>query len=470
MKRISVLYLFCTLLTVNAMADELESTGANISSEEPEAAESIGDSAVAGIKLMKHVYNWDDYNPERGFFQKAYSDKSDPTFMISNENDSFQFGIGGTVHMTASQDFYGSVYNTRFVTWNIPVPTDHANHFGLNMASTEFYCKTKAMMGGRQLIGFISIYANDNENIELGQAYISYGGLSVGKTYSFFMDLAAGVQNVDLRGPNTQVSRTHALIGYTLPIKENWIVAAAVEKTELDLIQDESKGLYRENQSVPDIAAKIVYRSSFGHLQLSGIYRTLRYWSLDKALPADVDYENGSTKFCPGVGVSLSGKINITKKSFISFQSIMGKGIQQYIGDFSNTHMDIVPDRRIVPSSKNSFYKMKTMPLFGGYVGMQSNLTSKFTVDGVFGIVRMKTPKIADATGFSDETMIYLDYKRTAYFALNAFYHLNGFCTVGAGFLSGYKWKRERDNAHLLTGNTECGMANRLSLMFTYSF
>ncbi len=469
MNRILTLSLLFTCCAHNAIAEDITE---NNSFQDIQDSNSIleTDTLSTNIKLMKHSSTWEDYNPEHGFFQKAYSDKSDPTFMITNENNSFQFGIGGTIHMTASQDFYGSVYNPKFVTWNIPVPTDHANHFSLNMASTNFYCKTKATMGGKQLIGYISFSANDNEDIGLDQAYISYGGLSVGKTYSFFMDLAAGVENVDLRGPNTQVSRTHALVGYTLPIKDKWIIAAAIERTELDLYPSESKGLYNEHQSVPDITAKIVYKSKFGHLQLSGIYRTLRYWSLDKALPADVTFENGSTKFCPGIGLSLSGKVKLTPQTFISFQGICGKGIQQYIQDYKDAQMDLVPDRRIVPSSDNAFYKMKTLPVLGGYIGLQNNYSSKFTFDGVFGIVRMKTPKIKNASTFEDETMTYLDYKRTAYFALNAFYHMNDYCTVGAGFLSGYKWVRERDRQRILTGKTNCGIANRLSLMFTYSF
>lgn len=428
------------------------------------------DTTVLGIKLKENVTSISEFNPEIGFFQKAYTDKSDPTFMITNETGSFQFGIGGTVHLSATHDIYGAVNDTKFVTWNIPVPTHHAGHFGLNLSNSELYCKTKVTFGGRQMIGYLSMGAGDDGSISLGQAYISYAGLSVGQTYSFFMDLAAGVENVDLRGPNTQVSNTHALIGYTWPINKVWALAAACEKPSLDMYTYNEQGLYAEHQSMPDFAARLIFTKPFGHLQLSGIYRTLRYRTVHELDANPAIDDNTTTRQCIGYGVAFSGNINLSRHAFITFQSIYGKGVQEYIQDYKHIQMDIIPSKRTDAATGESYFRMKTLPVWGGYIGLQNNFNQKFTVDWVFGMVSMKTPKIKNATAYTDETLGYLDYKRTSYFALNSFYHLNDFCTVGLGFLSGYKWMRERDEAKVLTGKNKRGHANRISLMFTYAF
>lgn len=442
----------------------------NSSSGTAVAAETPKDTTAMGIKLKENITSISEFNPEIGFFQKAYTDKSDPTFMITNETGSFQFGIGGTIHLSATHDFYGAVNHTKFVTWNIPVPTHRAGHFGLNIESSELYCKTKVIMGGRQMIGYLSVGAGDDGNITLGQAYISYAGLSVGQTYSFFMDLAAGVENVDLRGPNTQVSNTHALIGYTWPIDETWALAAACEKPSLDMYDYDTQGIYSEHQSMPDFAARLIYTRPFGHLQFSALYRTLRYRTVNE-LDADPGvYDNTTTRQCNGFGFALSGNINLSRTAFVTFQSIYGKGIQEYIQDYKNTQMDIIPSKRTNSETGETYYRMKTLPVWGGYIGLQNNFSPKFTVDGVLGMVAMKTPKVKNAAAFTSETLNYIDYKRTAYFALNAFYHINDFCTTGIGFLSGYKWMRERDEAKVLTGKNKRGHANRISLMFTYAF
>ena len=435
-----------------------------------DADDTPADTSIIGIKLKQNVTSISEFNPEIGFFQKAYTDKSDPTFMITNETGSFQFGIGGNIHLSATHDIYGAVNDNKFVTWNIPVPTHHVGHFGINPSNTELYCKTKVTMGKRQMIGYLSIGAGDNSEIDLGQAYISYAGISVGKTYSFFMDLAAGVENVDLRGPNTQVSNTHALIGYTWPINKVWALAAACERPSLDMYTYDEQGLYAEHQSMPDFTARLIFQKPFGHLQLSCIYRTLRYRALNQPSVNINSDEYTSPHQCAGYGIAFSGSINLSRTTFVTFQSIYGKGIQEYIQDFKNTQMDIIPSKRTDKTTGEAYYRMKTLPALGGYIGLQNNFSQKLTVDGVFGMVYMKTPEYKNASAFSDETLNYTDYKRTSYFALNSFYHLNSFCTVGLGFLSGYKWMRERDDAKVLTGKNKRGHANRISLMFNYAF
>ena len=87
------------------------------------------------------------------------------------------------------------------------------------------------------MAGFIEFGAGTSGNaINLRHAYFSYGGLTVGQTWSLFMDLSAGSETVDLEGPNTQISSRHPLIAYTLPLGKSWKIACSAEMPSLSMI------------------------------------------------------------------------------------------------------------------------------------------------------------------------------------------------------------------------------------------
>ena len=437
------------------------------------------DSVISfmGLKVNRHDTSWDDYNPERGFFQKAYSDKSDPRFMIANEDETFEFGIGGVLRMTAFEDFGGATNHKGFSTWHISVPTDYAHNVGINVMSSRVFFKSKVKFGRKRLISYIELSANDQEQIGLNQAYFSYGGFSVGKTHSFFEDLAAGVQTVDLKGPNTSISKCHALIGYTFDFGRHFILGMAAEQPDYATTEYQNLGIYSEYQNLPDFAARFVWKGDFGHLQASGLVRSLSYWTFNRPMSqVTVSNSDGTSKHVLGWGVSLSGRFNLTPQCFLTFQSIYGKGIQQYINDFSNVGMDLVPTR-VNKDTDEQYYKMRALPAWGGYLGFQYNWNRKLTTSAVLGMVGMDNHKVQtfswEKSSYSDyvnDCNLY-DYRYASYLALSTFYHLNDYCTVGAEYLNGMRCQRERDyDTMTLTGESNHGVANRFNLMFSYSF
>lgn len=457
------LLLICCLCPLVAMADD---------DTEPQ----VSDTTLMGIKVRQRTSNWDYYQPERGFYQRAYSDKSDPRFMIANEDDTFEFGIGGRLRIMGFSDFYGSVNHARFSTWDIYAPSDKAKQFGINVASSNLFFKSRAQIGKRKLISFIELNADEDNEIKLGKAYFSYGGLSVGQTYSFFMDLAAGVQTVDLRGPNTSIDNTHALIGYSSFIGKHWVVDAALERPELQINDYGQMGIASEFQALPDVAARFVYKGDFGHLQLSGLLRQLSYFSVDIPLNQLTINDKGTTKNLLGFGVSFSGKMKFSPKGFFTFQTVYGKGVQQYINDFGSLKMDLLPTR-VNKDTPDEYYKMRSVPAVGGYVGAQYNWNKNLVTSAIFGAVKMyldpvdKMSWISNGyTEFLDNCKMY-DYKGSSYLAVNAFYRISDNCSMGVEFLNGMRWQRDRDyNTMMLTGGTKKGYANRFDVMFSYTF
>lgn len=436
----------------------------------------VSDTTIMGIKVKQRSAGWDYYEPERGFYQKAYVDKGDPRFMISNEDETFQFGIGGRLRATAFCDFNGAVDHNRFSTWDIAVPTDHATHFGVNVASTNIFFKSRLKLGKHKLISYIELGSNEKSEVTIGKAYLSYAGLSIGKTYSFFMDLAAGVQTVDLRGPNTSVGRTHPLIGYSSFLGKHWVLDVAAENPDLEIGNHTALGIVSEHQSMPDFTTRVAYKGDWGHLQLSGLIRSLCYYSADEAFETFTASTPTSSKHELGFGVSLSGKIKFSPKFFFTFQSIYGKGIGQYINDFSGQKIDLVPTRANSGTEKQ-YYKMRALPMYGGYVAAQYNITDKLVTSAVCGKLRADFHKVENMEWAKGNVFDYLsdiktyDYRGSTYFAVNMFYHISNYCTFGAEYLHGIRSQRERDASTMkLTGDTSHGHANRIDMMFAYTF
>lgn len=415
------------------------------------------DTIAPSMRVRQNKENWNKYKPERGFFQKAYTDPGDPRFMITNEDESFSFGVGGVVHVISFFDFNGSLDNKDFSTWNITVPTYRSPQYDMTMGSTKINFKAKSKLGKHNLIAFVSLNTPSSEDqIKLRHAYISWGDFTIGKTYSFFMDLAAGPMTVDLQGPNTQVSLNAPLLGYTHTF-DKWTVAAALEMPSYQVpkllsngISPEEYGIYDEFQSTPDITAHINYKDDFGHLQAGFLFRRLHYWTI--SLPF---YDESESRVCNGYGASLSGLVHITPKLFFTFQGIYGKGVAKYLNDFSDAGMDLVIDK--IHTDGSGMTSMMALPTYGGYGSFQYDWNSKFSSALVIGFT--KAVKVNDVY----KEIYSFDFSR--YSALNLFYKINDYCTCGIEYLHGYR----QDYIPYSEKNLH-GEANRINAMFSYTF
>ena len=442
--------------------------------------------SVVGLKVNKNNEPWGTYNPERGYFQKAFSDKGDPRFMITTEDGKFEFGVGGEIDINAFGDFAGSLDNSEFSTWDINVPTYYSSHIGIMSAGSKLFFKGRAKFGRHTLISYVELGANEEMDVSMKQAYFSYDGLSVGRTHTFFEDLAAGVQTVDPRGPNTSIAKCHPLVGYTFDLGKHFTIGAAVEQPGFAINDYTNLGLYEEYHTMPDFAARFIYHDTFGHLQFSALVRQLSYWGVDGPYKdisklTYIDDSNGTAYHKTGYGFALSGTVNLTPKCFVTFQGLYGRGIQQYIKELNNTGIDLIPTRINADDPDNMYYRMRTVPAWGGYAGLQYNWSKRLSTSVVYGMVGMDLNPVSNLTWggniseteYEQECKLY-DYRRTAYLAVNAFYHLNDYCTFGIEYLHGGRWERNRlyDPAlsHPLQPGTSRGDANRIDLMFSYAF
>ena len=384
------------------------------------------------------------YNPEQGYFQKANFDKSDPRFMIANENQTFKFGIGGSVRVVAFADFAGSIDDDNFITSLIPIPTNNYGQFRIFANQSRLNLKVVGKIKENPIVAFMEGGFNGQGNaFKLRHAYVSFIGLTIGRTWSTFMDLQASPSTIDGEGPNNQIANRHSMIRYTYYYQNKLQVAVAAEMPEIlmDAHTVPTLKIYTQRQHIPDFTSHIKYQDKFGHVQLGGILRIMNYGDSTK---------RQKSLFVLGGGISLSGTFKLWKEATLFYQLNGGKGIASYMQDLSLFNYDLLP-------TFSGIAKMNTAWMYGGYVALQQYWTKRIHSNIAYGLTRLETPP-GDHIYFEQQVPWYYSYGH--YFAINTFWNFFDFATVGIEYVWGARVN--------LSG--EKGEANRINLLLKYDF
>ncbi|MBQ0081025.1 MAG: hypothetical protein KBS95_05705 [Alistipes sp.] len=399
-----------------------------------------------------------NYNPERGFFQKAYTDASDPRFMIANEDDSFSFGIGGAVTLNTGYGFSGSVNNEGFKTYNIEVPTYYAGSYFINTDGSRLNFKSRLKIRQQKLITFVEIGFNTSNQFVLRHAYASIAGLTFGYTYSFFMDMKAGPMTVDTQGPNTQIFCKHAIIGYELNLLPKWTLGFSIEKPNSCISDSKLNkyGIWEEYQKMPDFVLKTSYDFGVGHIQFASVLRKIFYWKGDKLSTVGDEPDRNRTynEFC--YGLALSGHVDIIKGLMFTFQGLYGKGVGSYIQDIKDSYMNLA----LPVFNTDEIPRMQAIPIIGGYLSLQYS-NKKFAVATNLGAVNVL--KSSNVKYDVLET-----YKNSLYFSCGCFYNLTDYMNLGMEYL--YGKRNDIMYKDPVEGHLHKGHANRIAARITVTF
>jgi hypothetical protein len=418
----------------------------NVFSQKESSGKSKGSKRILGGTILKlsDTLWYRIYNPVQGYFQKANFDKSDPRFMIANEDQTFKFGIGGTVRLIAFTDFAGSIPGYDFVTSLIPIPTDNYGQFDLFANYSRINIKVVGKIKENPVVSFIEgSFTGANNAFKLRHAYVSFLGLTVGQTWSTFMDLQSAPPTIDGEGPGNQIALRHPMIRYTYYYKNKLHVAAAIEMSNLLMNSEYVRPLkiYAQKQRVPDFIAHIKYEDKFGHIQLGALLSIINYG--DSA-------QTKKSVYISAGGLSLSGTFNLWKEAKLFYQLDGGKGIASYIQDLSLFDYELLP-------TFIGDKKVNTAWMYGGFLALQQFWTKKIHSNIVYGITRLQPPAGNKAL-YEKYAPWY--YKYGQYFAVNTFWNFYDFANVGLEYVWG-----EKCNLNGLKGH-----ANRINLLFQYDF
>lgn len=398
------------------------------SAQKPVKAWVFINSDSASVNVLKMLYESRN---------RMVQDPQSPRFVMVDNSGNYVLGIGGFVAANISSDFNG-LSDKDFVIYDIPVPTAKFkdNKFNFALDQSRLFVK---LVGNTELGRLVAYVETDFRGgsgglLHLRQAYVSFKNLLVGQTWSTFMDLDGTPYTLDFEGPNSMISIRQPMIRYTLPFAKHWSLEAALEVPTISYSTRQDMAPLSFPQSVPDIPARLIYSSGFGHIQLAGLLRTL-------IVPDTL--VNGSNHSV-GYGFAFSGSINLPAGFKFQYQATYGKGISHYINGLKNRGLDLLYN----PATRST----SLVPIWSGYVNLARTWgrNDMFTSNLLYG----------QANADIHDSALPHQYKKGYYFAINTVWTFIKYGTVGVEFLHG-----ARTNI-----NGEKGDANRINALLRYNF
>jgi hypothetical protein len=206
----------------------------------------------------------------------------------------------------------------------------------------------------------------------LRHAWGEIGALGAGQTWSPFMDPDVFPNSVEYWGPNGMVFFRNVQLRYTPWRDGDSRVAIAVERPGASADQGiyagriELEGV-KARFPVPDISGHFRLASKWGHFQVAGIYRYMKWTDLNATAERDLSGK------AMGWGVNVSSNIKV-QKHVARLQVVYGKGIENYMND---APVDI----GIETDLTNTFtpVKGKPLPVLGIVAFMDLNWNERFT-------------------------------------------------------------------------------------------
>jgi len=154
-------------------------------------------------------------------------------------------------------------------------------------------------------------YSGANQNIvNLRHAYFSQDNLTIGQTWSTFMDLGSLAETADFGGPAGRIFTRQSLVRYTMN--------AAGGKLELALESPKNGVGTEKDASAPDMIAKYTVKTGFGYVAAGALVQNLNY---DDGTDSDS---------AVAVAARVSGRINIGSDN-LKFAVISGQAMGGYL-------------------------------------------------------------------------------------------------------------------------------------------
>lgn len=234
--------------------------------------------------------------------------------------------------------------------------------------------------------------------------------LTVGKTYTTFMDDAAWPSTLDYNGPSGAVFVRQFVLRGSLPIAEGWRLEGALEDPQADASAGGPNYSVAASAERPDLVARLRYEGERVHAQLAGLSRSVSY-------SAQVASLGSVRRTISGYGVSASAALQIGGDDRLLAQWNEGEGIGRYFNDG-------LSDLGAVFDAGGTLEPLK---LSGAYLYYERKWAARWTTTA--GVSALRT----DSEGLRPAG----DLKRVAYVSANLVHRLRTDLFLGAELLWG---------------------------------
>ena len=278
----------------------------------------------------------------------------------------------------------------------------------------------------------------------LVNAYAQLGKIGAGQTASVFMDTDVFPTVMDYWGPLSRVFFLNIQLRYVAIENENERLIVALERPGATADGgDYANSIELQNVKpvfkLPNITAHYRRKWKWGHVQLAGIAKSIKWKDLDTSR----FHLSGSAV---GYGANVSTVINVSGKLKLKMQGEYGKGIENYIAD-------VTPDVGLKSQQGNSTQPVQgtALPVWGFFAFAEIEWTKTLVSSVGYSMLKIDNSDLQSAAAF----------KRGQYGLINLRYQPLSNLIMAAEYQYGRR-DNFRDGFH--------STGNKIQLSFEYLF
>jgi len=344
--------------------------------------------------------------------------------------------IGGYFKTDFIRDLRPAGDTERFIPSSIPVPTSGGEtNSTISVRPTRLNLDFLIPIEDVGSVRFFvegDLFGSSSTTPRIRHAYAQMKNFLIGQTFSNFQDPDSGPDQLDFQGPNAQVSLRNPQFRYSIPLAEKTSFRFAIEKASSDIAFKTPEFNALPSNQLPDGTLTFRHDMDKGHVQLSGILR-----SVGAFLP------NGVSDSAFGWGINFTGSQKTFGKDTFVYQGAYGNGIERYLNDTSGLGIDAAGSGTQNPH-------LKALPVVAAYGSYQHFWVDRVRSSVMYGFVQVDDTTVQPGTTFHQSN----------YTAANIIWNVVGSLHVGTEFL--YGWVVKKDGS---TGN-----APRLMVSAKYNF
>ena len=357
---------------------------------------------------------------------------------IVRTEDNSAINIGGRVKFDA-------IYNSRstggnsgsnggdlsFLPGAIPLTGGgEGNQLSFDARETRLWLKGYSPSDYGEMAGYIEIDFSSatgasNEKVSnsfvprLRHAYATMGGLTLGQTFTTFLNVSAYPETNDLNGPVSIMNIRQPLVRYQY--HRDWgNLFIAMESPETTLTTTAGNRIAPDDDRLPDLVGKIEFSGGWGNWSLAGMAREIRI---------DGDVIAGADDSAWGGAVSASGRVRLTGQDNLRFNLAYGNGLGRYLS--YNAFDDGIIDR-------NGHISLNR--IIGGYIAYQHWWTDTLRSSAIAGFAN------ADNTSVVPPGSVNKNFYSTT---LNLIWSPSLNTSIGLEWLHGYRQLESGIDGHL---------------------
>ena len=273
---------------------------------------------------------------------------------------------------------------------------NEGNSFESHAKQTRIVLATDTPIAGHSLKGLLELDfqvvpgTQGNQRVVSGynpglrRAFFTYDNWLFGQEWTTFQYIGALPETTDFIGPSEgSVFVRQAQVRYTRKLSDTLSLSVAAENPETASTNLVSAAVVENaDDRLPDVAARLNYKTAFGEFSLAGLARKLTI---------DTGTLNESAT---GWGLSFAGKVplDVSGRSDIRFMVTHGDGIGRYVG------LNLAPDAvfAAVPGAE-----LKTPSLTAGFAALKLGWTDKLRSTFIGSVQSIDYPTGGEPIGAS---------------------------------------------------------------------